>query len=232
MTRFYKTLICSFALAGILTLTACGSGGGDAASPSAAPSAPGSSPSASAAAASALPSAFAPAETTAVSPSPAASAAAAAPSAGAPTASAAAKQLQELMKLAKEGKAPGIKYAAHVSLIDEVYKDWGKADKEDSVGSSGIYSTYAKKNAVIGWNKGSLIFDVRSSAPELQKLTLKDIEDTLGKPNDTKVNGDDKIYIYKANDQFELKFIIPKSIGKVDHISVFSPQDSINSMAN
>lgn len=46
-----------------------------------------------------------------------------------------------------------------------------------------------------------------------------------------KVNGNDKIYIYKVNDQFELKFVIPSSTGKVDHISVFSPEDSINNMA-
>ncbi|SDN71348.1 protein of unknown function [Paenibacillus sp. yr247] len=75
------------------------------------------------------------------------------------------------------------------------------------------------------------IFDVRSSDPTLQKLTLKEIEHTLGKPADTKLNGNDTIYIYMANEAFQLKFIIPKSTGKVDHISVFSPKDSVNSMA-
>ncbi len=135
------------------------------------------------------------------------------------------------MKLAKEGKVPGIKYVAHKSMIEDLKLDWGKADKEDPLGSSGFYSTYSKKYAVIGWNKGSLIYDVRSSAPELQKLTLKDIEGVLGKPTDTKVNGDDTIYIYKANDQYQLKFIISKSTSKVDHISVYSPQDAINNMA-
>ncbi|MEM5687367.1 hypothetical protein AAHB49_17270 [Bacillus cereus] len=39
------------------------------------------------------------------------------------------------------------------------------------------------------------------------------------------------MYVYKVNNQFELKFIIPKSTGKVNHISVFSPEDSINKMA-
>ncbi|MCS7464019.1 YjgB family protein [Paenibacillus doosanensis] len=140
------------------------------------------------------------------------------------------KQLQELLKLAKQGKVPHIEYAAHTGLIDEVEKSWGKADKTDSAGK-GLYATYSKKHAVFGFNKGSQIFDVRSDDPELQKLKLDQIEKTLGKPQDTKVNGEDMIYIYKANDQFQLKFIIPKSTGKVDHISVFSPQDSINNMA-
>ncbi|MBB6675113.1 YjgB family protein [Cohnella nanjingensis] len=139
-------------------------------------------------------------------------------------------ELKELLKLAQKGRAPGIAYAAHTGLIDDVEKDWGKADKTEAAGK-GIYATYAKKNAVIGFNKGSQIFDVRSSDPKLQKLTLKQIERTLGKPADTTKNGDDAIYVYNAGKQFQLKFVIPKSTGQVDHISVFSPQDAVNNMA-
>ncbi|HEY4431107.1 MAG TPA: YjgB family protein [Paenibacillus sp.] len=140
------------------------------------------------------------------------------------------KQLKELLELAKKGKVPGVEYAAHTGLIDEVEADWGKPDKQDSAGK-GIYATYTDKQIVFGFNKGSLIFDVRSSDDALQKLTLKQIEGTLGKPDDTKVNGEDKIYTYQANDQYQLKFIIPSSTGTVDHISVFSEQDSFNNMA-
>lgn len=140
------------------------------------------------------------------------------------------KQLKELLELAKKGKVPGVKYAAHTGLIDEVEADWGKPDQQESAGK-GIYATYTDKHVVFGFNKGSLIFDVRSSDSTLQKLTLKQIEATLGKPDDTKVNGDDKIYTYQANDQYQLKFIIPSSTGTVDHISVFSEQDSFNNMA-
>ncbi|OMD31211.1 hypothetical protein BJP48_15245 [Paenibacillus odorifer] len=140
------------------------------------------------------------------------------------------KQLKELLELAKNGKVPGVKYAAHIGLIDEVEADWGKPDQQESAGK-GIYATYTDKHVVFGFNKGSLIFDVRSSDSTLQKLTLKQIEATLGKPDDTKVYGDDKIYTYQANDQYQLKFIIPSSTGTVDHISVFSEQDSFNNMA-
>lgn len=140
------------------------------------------------------------------------------------------KQLNALLELAKVGQVPGVAYAAHTGLIDEVEEAWGKPDKQEPAGK-GIYATYNDRNVVFGFNKGSLIFDVRSSDSTLQKLTLSQIEGTLGKPDDIKVNGEDKIYTYKANDQYQLKFIIPNSTGTVDHISVFSEQDSTNNMA-
>lgn len=140
------------------------------------------------------------------------------------------KQLKDMFELAKSGKVSGIEFAAKTGLIDDVEKKWGKADKEESAGS-GIYATYTKKNAVIGFNKGSQIIDIRSNDPKLHTLTLSQIEQALGKPTDTKLNGDDTIYIYQATDIFQLKFIIPKSTGKVDHISVFDTKDSVNNMA-
>ncbi|MCL6459535.1 MAG: YjgB family protein [Gorillibacterium sp.] len=226
MKPLVRTFTCSLMLVGVLALTACNSSSQSSAVPSSIATTTmasldvSSSPSQS------------PSPSLAVSPSPT-TVESAVPTKSPTTAvdSATSKQIKELLELAKQGKVPGIEYAAHIGLIEDVEKDWGKADKADSAGSSGIYWTYAKKNAVIGFNKGSLIFDVRSNDPSLQKLTLQQIKTTLGNPTDTKVNGDDTIYIYKVNDQYELKFIIPKSTGKVDHISVFSPQDAINNMA-
>ncbi|WP_238652411.1 YjgB family protein [Paenibacillus piscarius] len=140
------------------------------------------------------------------------------------------KLLNELLALAKQGKVPGVEYAAHSGMIDEVEAAWGEPDLKESAGK-GVYSTYSKKNVVFGFNKGMKIFDVRSSAPELQSLTLKQIEAVLGKPDATAVNGEDNIYIYQADKQYQLKFIIPTSTGTVNHISVFSEQDSFNNMA-
>lgn len=140
------------------------------------------------------------------------------------------KQIKDMLELAKLGKVAGIAFAAETKLIDDVEKAWGKADHTEAVGSS-IYATYSKKNAVIGFNKGDQIIDIRSNDPKLQTLTLNQIEEALGKPDDTKVNGDDMIYIYKATEVFQLKFIIPKSSGKVDHISVFDTKHSVNHMA-
>jgi hypothetical protein len=98
---------------------------------------------------------------------------------------------------------------------------------DNEAAGKGIYATYT----IFGFNKGSLIFDVRSSESSLQKLTLKQIEGALGKPDNAKVNGEDKIYTYQANAQYQLKFIISSSTGMVGHISVFSEQDSFNNMA-
>ncbi|WP_405107869.1 DUF4309 domain-containing protein [Paenibacillus sp. FSL K6-1217] len=140
------------------------------------------------------------------------------------------KQLKELLELAKQGKVPGVEYAAHSGMIDEVEAAWGEPDLKESAGK-GVYSTYSKRSVVFGFNKGMKIFDVRSSAPDLRNLTLEQIEEVLGKPDATTVNGEHNIYIYQANKQYQLKFIIPESTGTVDHISVFSEQDSINNMA-
>ncbi|CAM3974601.1 hypothetical protein BAQ48_18600 [Bacillus luti] len=138
--------------------------------------------------------------------------------------------VKELFEQAKEGKAPNIPYAAHTGDIEEIEKAWGKADKTEQAGN-GMYATFTNKNVVFGFNKGSQVFDVRSYHAELKLITLQEIEKALGKPASVKVNGNDKIYVYKVNDQFELKFVIPNSTGKVNHISVFSPEDSINKMA-
>jgi hypothetical protein len=232
MTPHIKTIAFSIMLAGALTLTACDS---DTAAAVPAPAAPiAASPNASP---TPNPAAAAPTATAPTVPiaSPPAATAPTVPIATAPAAAASSedtsKQLKELLELAKQGKVPGVEYTAHTGLIDDVEKAWGKPDKQDSAGKGFFYATYSKKNVVFGSNKGMQIFDVRSSESSLQKLTLKQIELTLGNPADTKLNGDDTIYIFKANDQFLLKFIIPKTTGKVDHISVFSPQDSVNSMA-
>ncbi|WP_282942081.1 DUF4309 domain-containing protein [Paenibacillus sp. RC67] len=136
----------------------------------------------------------------------------------------------QIMDQAKKGKVPGNDYTAHKSLIDEVEKDWGKPDTKDSAGK-GIYSTYDKHKAAFGFNKGSLIFDVRSFDAKLHTLSFAQIKSVLGQPSDTIDNKTETIYVYTANDQYQLKFIIPSSSGKVDHISVYSPQDAKNLMA-
>ena len=138
--------------------------------------------------------------------------------------------VKDLFELAKEGKVPNVPFAAHTGDIEEIEKTWGKADTTEQAGN-GMYATFTNKNVSFGFNKGSQVFDVRSYHAELKSITLQEIEKALGKPASVKVNGEDKIYVYKVNNQFELKFIIPKSTDKVNHISVFSPEDSINKMA-
>ncbi|MFM9328142.1 YjgB family protein [Paenibacillus mesotrionivorans] len=221
MMKLQYSAIAAIALSAALAVLA-GCNDGSTAAPSTAPSG------------ATAPAASVPAASPPVAASPGASAAASSkPATAAPTASPATDKkqlLHEVLELAKQGKAPGVEFAAHTSLIEDVEKAWGEPDNKDSAGQ-GIYSTYSKKNTVFGFNKGSKIFDVRSSAPNLQELKLADIEAALGKSEDIRKNGDDTIYVYPAGKDFELKFIIPAATGKVSHISVFSPQDSKNNMA-
>ncbi|QAY68280.1 DUF4309 domain-containing protein [Paenibacillus protaetiae] len=138
--------------------------------------------------------------------------------------------LETIEAAAKEGKVPGCNYAAHIALYDDIEKEWGKADKNDTAGK-GIYAVYENKGITFGYNKGMLVFDVRSYAPELKLLTLKQIEGALGQADEKTTSGDDQIYTYNVNKQYQLKFAIPESTGKVDHISVYSPEDAKNLMA-
>lgn len=141
-----------------------------------------------------------------------------------------AKELQAMLASAKEGKIEGIPFAADTGMIDDVEKAWGKSDHTESAGA-GLYATYAKHDAVIGFNKGDQIFDVRSDADALHKLTLAQMEGALGKADRVTTNGGDSIYAYAAGKSFELRFIIPADTGKVDHISVYAPADAVNNMA-
>ncbi|MCQ6546672.1 YjgB family protein, partial [Bacillus wiedmannii] len=101
--------------------------------------------------------------------------------------------IKDLFELAKEGKVPNVPFAAHTGDIEEIEKDWGKADKTEQAGN-GMYATFANKNVSFGFNKGSQVFDVRSYHAELKSITLQEIEKALGKPASVKVNGEDKIY--------------------------------------
>ncbi|WP_028611842.1 YjgB family protein [Paenibacillus harenae] len=142
----------------------------------------------------------------------------------------AAKLIGSIESLAKSGKVPGSDYAAHTALFDEIEQDWGKPDSNESAGK-GLYAAYKKKGITFGYNKGMIVFDVRSYASELQSLALKDIEAALGQADEKTANGSDDIYTYEVNKRYQLKFIIPESTGKVNHISVYSPEDTKNNMA-
>lgn len=138
--------------------------------------------------------------------------------------------IDSIHDLAKKGKVPNCSYAASTALFDEIEKNWGKPDSNETAGK-GNYAVYENKGITFGYNKGLIVFDVRSYESKLQKITLKEIEAQLGKADEKTVNGKDDIYMYEVNDQFQLKFIIPQSSGKVHHISVFSPKDAKNNMA-
>ncbi|MFC4779458.1 DUF4309 domain-containing protein [Paenibacillus sp. GCM10023252] len=135
-----------------------------------------------------------------------------------------------LVEEAKEGRVPGVEYAAHTALFDEIEEKWGKPDTQGSAGK-GIYAEYVDRGITFGFNKGMLVFDVRSSRPDIQQLTVTDVEAALGKPDKTTKSGEDKIYTYQVNERFQLRFAIRGKVGMVHHISVYSAEDARNLMA-
>ncbi|BFH17950.1 YjgB family protein [Paenibacillus melissococcoides] len=154
------------------------------------------------------------------------------PEKGEPTAE---QEVEEMMKLAAEGRVAHSDFAVEHGLMDDVEKEWGEPDKDEFAGQ-GMYAAYETRHIVFGYNKGMQIFDVRSDDPEVRKLTLEDVEKALGKAKDVRENGGDAIYVYEASADYELKFIVPKPTDKnpnphVDHISVFYPQGAKNLMA-
>ncbi|SFE58973.1 protein of unknown function [Paenibacillus catalpae] len=140
------------------------------------------------------------------------------------------KKVQALYKLAKRGKMEGVKYPVHTTVIDKVEKDWGKPDKTVWSGK-GNYWTYKSRKVIFGFNKGSQIFEVRSSDPELQKLTRKSIEQALGKPDSPSYDDNNLYYSYSVSETFQIKFAISKKKDMVNYVSVYAPKDAVNNMA-
>ncbi|MGJ7911030.1 polysaccharide deacetylase family protein [Neobacillus sp. LXY-1] len=130
--------------------------------------------------------------------------------------------VQQLVAQAKTGHAYTVPFAAQHSTISQVKDAWGEPNQVDQVGG-GYYANYTKRYAVFGYNQDGTIFDVRSNDPTIQEFTLSDIEKELGTPTSRSTNQNDQIYTYKLNAQYQLKWIIPQSTGKVDHIAVYSP---------
>lgn len=146
----------------------------------------------------------------------------------------AAKLVTETMHLAKQGKVLGIPFAVKSNLT-QVNQQWGKGSGRSAAGA-GIYTTYAKHNAAFGWNKGEQIFDVRSYSKTLQSITKSDITQVLGKPGAVRETSDSQIYLYPAGPDYQLLFVFSKSksgdvSAYVDHVSVFWPQGTVDSMA-
>ena len=145
--------------------------------------------------------------------------------------------LANILQLAKQGKVINCEFTAKTTVIDEVQKKWGDPDKTDWVpAAKGSYATYAKHGAVFGFNKGLQIFEVRSFDPELKKITLAKLKETLGTPPyATKYNGED-IIGYTAGPEFKILFVFAQVVDSakdpvLDHYSVLYPEGTVNSMA-
>ena len=146
--------------------------------------------------------------------------------------------LDNIKKLAMEGKIINSSFGAKNSNLDDIEKKLGKADKTDWVASAkGNYSTFSKYNLVFGTNKGAQVFEARSLDPSLKTLTLSSVKNAYGTPAyDVTTNGEE-IIGYTAGDEYKILFVFSahtktNNDPSLDHYSVLYPKGTVNSMAD
>lgn len=143
--------------------------------------------------------------------------------------------IMKLQEAAKKGQIPDCSFTVGKSFMDQVEKEWGKADQSSAAGN-GMYFIYSSHYTVVGVNKENQIRDLRSNAPELQQLTELDVTKVLGDPLLTQtlhVNGEKQVLLqYNMNTAYQLKFIfLEGKETRLDHISVYAPQTARNTVA-
>lgn len=146
--------------------------------------------------------------------------------------------LDNIRNLAKVGKIINCDFQVKSTVIEDVEKKWGKADKTDWVPKAkGNYATYSKYNVVFGFNKGTQIFEVRSFDSSLKKISLSMVKKEFGTPEyDVKYNGEE-IIGYKVGEEFKVLFVFPQLTKTnndtlMDHYSVLYPRGTLNNMAD
>lgn len=146
--------------------------------------------------------------------------------------------LDSIKSLAKQGKIINCDFPAKSTVIEDVEKKWGKADKTDWVPKAkGTYATYSKYNVVFGFNKGSQIFEVRSFDSRLKQISLPMVKKDFGTPEyDVKSNGEE-IIGYKVGQEFKILFVFAQPVKGsndplMDHYSVLYPKGTVNIMAD
>ncbi|GMA50982.1 hypothetical protein GCM10025857_23390 [Alicyclobacillus contaminans] len=139
--------------------------------------------------------------------------------------------VRESMQLAQRGEVIDVPFAVTQDM-GTVEAAWGKATSQSSAGA-GQYASYGRHAVAFGFNKGEQIFDVRSYSSKLQAITKSDVQSVLGQPGETRETSDSVIYMYPAGADYQLLWVFPKtgSTNHVDHVSVFWPQGTINTMA-
>jgi hypothetical protein len=146
--------------------------------------------------------------------------------------------LKDMMKLAQQGKIINSEFAVKTTVIEDVDKKLGKADKVEWIPEAkGNYATYSKHNLVFGFNKGSQIFEARSFDSKLKKITLSMVKKAYGTPAyDVKVKGEE-IIGYTAGQEFKILLVFKEPSNSnsdplLEHYSVLYPRGTVNMMAD
>ncbi|MCJ8006413.1 M56 family metallopeptidase [Lederbergia wuyishanensis] len=148
------------------------------------------------------------------------------------------KLLSSIMQLAKQGKIINSEFPVKTTVIEDVEKKLGNADKVDWVpNANGNYAVFSKYNVVFGFNKGSRIFEARSFDKKLNELSLSMVKKVYGTPAYNVESNGEEIIGYVANSEYNILLVFPKPTNSnpdpvMDHYSVFYPKGTVNNMSN
>ncbi|WHY85811.1 beta-N-acetylhexosaminidase [Neobacillus novalis] len=139
------------------------------------------------------------------------------------------KLVKETFSLSKEGKVLNISFVSGKAEWKEVNQEWGKSDHISET-AKGRYEEYESHHASIGY-ADQTVNDIRSYDPELQNISLNEIEKTGGEPDAIRYykdsTHDQMILVYHATASTDLLWVLPVKTEqepnpKVDHISLFT----------
>lgn len=134
-----------------------------------------------------------------------------------------------LFDLAEKGQTINSPFIVGETTIQKVHELWGAPDRK-SKNASAIYEEFLSNDATVG-HQSEVVFDIRSSSPEIQQIRLEDIKSIKGEADKVRSYQDDQvdqtIFIYDVTTDFQLKWIMPKPTEEepnpeVHHISVFT----------
>lgn len=134
-----------------------------------------------------------------------------------------------LFELAEKGQTINSPFIVGETTIQKVHELWGAPDRKSKNGSA-IYEEFLSNDATVG-HQSEVVFDIRSSSPEIQQIRLEDIKSIKGEADKVRSYQDDQvdqtIFIYDVTTDFQLKWIMPKPTEEepnpeVHHISVFT----------
>lgn len=146
--------------------------------------------------------------------------------------SATEKLVEETFTLSKKGKVPNIPFVAGKTKWMEVTEAWGTTEQIAET-EKARYEEYQNQLTTIGY-AGNVVNDIRSYDANLQTISLADIKNVAGEPDDVRYYQDEThdqiILAYDINTSTELLWVLPKATEqepdpKVDHISLYTQVD-------
>lgn len=127
------------------------------------------------------------------------------------------------------GRAPGVPYGDQQSYYS-LEKVWGHGTNGTDANSL-HYVIYGSEHAVVGFNEGVQLADVRSYNSNLNQITLSDIESVLGKPDAVSQSAGSVVYTYDRG-QYRLLWVFSGSSSTVNHADVQWPKGMVAPMAS